>query len=437
MSDLAFACLMLFVLFCTIAIRVPVGIAMLVVGGIGYFELASFNALISFLKSSVVGRVANYDLSVITLFVLMGELATQSGLGQKFFKGANAWVGHRKGGLAMASIAGSAGFGAICGSSLATVATMTRIALPEMRRYNYPPSLATGALAGGGTLGILIPPSIVLVIYALLTEQSVSDLFAAALLPGIIATLLYIVVVFLVAHRKRGEFLTGQKPPMRERLRATLGTLPMLSVFVFIMTGMYVGLFTPTEAAAVGSVAVGILAFAFGMRWDGLKKAILHTGATTAMCFLILISAELFNSFLAMSRLPMELAGLTQSLSLPPLGVVAAMMLIYLLLGCVMDSMSTILLTVPVFFPVVIGLDLGMSEAAIGVWFGILALMTCEIGLITPPFGLNVFIIHGLARDVPMTTIFRGVFPFFLSDLLRVALVLLVPAIALLVPGLT
>ncbi|AJY45470.1 TRAP transporter large permease [Martelella endophytica] len=436
MSDLLFAGLMLFVLFCAIAIRIPVGIAMLVVGGLGYMEMTSFNALISFLKSSVVGRVANYDLSVITLFVLMGELATQSGLGQKFFRGANAWVGHRKGGLAMASIAGSAGFGAICGSSLATVATMTRIALPEMRRYNYPPGLATGALAGGGTLGILIPPSIVLVIYALLTEQSVSDLFAAALLPGVLATLLYLAVVAIVARRQDGSVARSEPLPLRVRLKETLGVLPMLGVFVFIMTGMYAGLFTPTEAAAVGSVAVGFLSFAFGMRWAGLKQAILNTGATTAMCFLILISAELFNSFLALSRLPMELAGLTQSLALPPLGVVAAMLLIYLALGCVMDSMSTILLTVPVFFPIVIGLDLGMSETAIGVWFGILALMTCEIGLITPPFGLNVFIIHGLARDVPMTTIFRGVFPFFLSDLVRVGLVLVFPAIALLIPGL-
>ena len=437
MATIGLALLLLVMLFVLIGLRVPVAFAMLVVGGYGYAELSSINALMSFLKTSAFGRVANYSLVVIPLFILMGEFAVAGGLGRAIFRAANAWLGHVRGGLAIAAVMGCAGFGAICGSSIATVATMTRLAMPEMRRFGYSGSLATGSLAAGGTLGILIPPSIVLVIYGILTEQSISSLFLAAIGPGILATLLYMAAIAIQVRLDPGSGPAGPHSDRVERLRSLLGVWPVVIVFALVIGGMYGGWFTPGEAAAAGAVATGLHAvLAGGLRWPGLRLVLLNTARTSAMCFMILIAAEIYNGFLALSRLPVELASAVEALGLAPIGVVIAMLAVYLLLGCIMDSLSMILLTVPVFYPVVVGLDLGLTPTAVGVWFGILALMTVEIGLITPPFGLNVFIINGMTRGIGIVEAFRGVVPFFVSDLVRVALVTVLPWIALGLTGL-
>jgi C4-dicarboxylate transporter DctM subunit len=367
------------------------------------------------------------------LFLLMGQFATHGGLSAALFRFVAAFLGHLRGGVAMAAVGACAGFGAICGSSLATAATMGQVALPELRRMGYAGSLSTGALAAGGTLGILIPPSVPLVIYAILTQESIGKLFMAAVLPGIIAMIGYMLVVRAFVLFKPASAPAGPLVPWPERIKSLMQVLPVLAVFVVVIVGIYGGWANPTEAAAIGAAACGVLALVRGgLRWDGLKASLLGTAQATAMIYLVLLGADILNTALALSQMPVELAAWVQASQLSPMLVLVSILLMYILLGCVMDSLAMILLTIPIFYPVVMGLDFyGLNATDKSVWFGILALMVVEIGLVHPPVGMNVYIINRLAKDVPLTETFKGVVPFLLSDLLRIVLLLCFPSIAL------
>jgi tripartite ATP-independent transporter DctM subunit len=423
------------VMLALMVVRVPIGIAMFCVGAAGYVYLTdgNVNALLNSLKNLAFARLSNYDLVVIPLFLLMGQFATHGGLSKALFRFVSAFLGHRKGGVAIASIGACAGFGAICGSSLATAATMGQVALPELRRYGYSGSLATGALAAGGTLGIMIPPSVPLVIYAILTQESIGKLFMAAVLPGIIAMLGYMLVVRIVVTLNPAAGPAGPIVPWSEKLKSMFAVLPVLLVFVVVIIGIYGGWANPTEAAAIGAAACGILAMVSGgMRGKGLVASALGTAQATAMIFLILLGADMLNTTLALSQMPGELATWVKNSGLSPWLVMLMILVIYIFLGCVMDSLAMILLTIPIFYPMIMGLDFdGMSAQDKSLWFGILALMVVEIGLVHPPVGMNVYIINRLAKDVPLTETFKGVVPFLLSDLVRIMLLMYFPVIAL------
>ncbi|AMO38471.1 C4-dicarboxylate ABC transporter permease [Thauera humireducens] len=434
MSGTTIGLIMGVVMMSMLALRVQIGIAMFLTGAIGYIWVSGLDPLLAYLKNAPYGRFSLYDLSVVPLFLLMGQFATHGGLSRALFKAGNAFIGHWKGGMAMAGVASCAGFGAICGSSLATAATMSHVVLPELKRHQYKPSLATGSLAAGGTLGILIPPSVPLVIYAILAEQNIAKLFLAAFVPGILAAIGYMLVIAIVCRVDAAAGGPGSpKHSWAERLRTVIDTWPVLLIFLVVIGGIYGGLFTPTEAAAVGALATGIAAWrSGGLKGRGFMECIYGTATGTGMMFLILLGADTLNSFMALSQLPAEAAAWVQEMGFGPFTVLFAIILIYLVLGCVMDSLSMILLTVPIFLPIILGLDywgLGMEEKAI--WFGMVALVVMEVGLITPPVGMNVYIINGVAKDVPMATIFRGVLPFLASDIIRIFLLVFFPSISL------
>jgi tripartite ATP-independent transporter DctM subunit len=419
-----------------IALRMPVAVAMLLVGGAGYAAINGVSPLLNTLKTMTFSKFSNYTLSVIPLFLLMGEFATKGGMNAKLFRAARAWLGHWRGGLAAATIGGCGAFGAICGSSIATAATMSQVAGPEMRRYGYSSALATGTLAAGGTLGILIPPSVILVIYAVFTEQSIGALFVAAVVPGVLAVLQYMLVVNLYARFVPGAAPRAERSPWSERIAATKNVWPVMLVFLLVVVGIYRGWFSPTEAAGIGAFATLVLAVWLGaMRWQGLRDSLFSAGETTAMMYLIMLSAELFSAALASSRMPAELAQQVAALQASPLVVMAAILAIYFVLGCFMESLAMVLLTLPVFVPLVLTLDLGMSPGASLVWFGILVLVSVEVGMISPPFGLNLFLINSMAKDVPMRETYKGVIGFCAMDLIRLALILLFPSIVLWLPG--
>jgi len=426
--------LMFAIMLALMVIRVPIGIAMFLVGfgGYAYLTGGNFAALLNSLKNLAYARLSNYDLVVIPLFLLMGQFATHGGLSRALFRFVSAYMGHRKGGVAMAAIGACAGFGAICGSSLATAATMGQVALPELRRFGYSGALATGALAAGGTLGIMIPPSVPLVIYAILTQESIGKLFMAAVIPGLIAMLGYMLVVRIVVTLNPRAGPAGERVAWIERLRSTLQVLPVLLVFLVVIVGIYGGWANPTEAAAIGAAACGVLAVVNGMRVQGLVMSALGTAQATAMIFLVLLGADMLNTTLALSQMPVELATWVKESGLSPLLVMFMILLIYIFLGCVMDSLAMILLTIPIFYPMVMGLDYyGMSQTDKSIWFGILALMVVEIGLVHPPVGMNVYIINRLAKDVPLTQTFKGVIPFLASDFIRILLLVSFPVISL------
>ncbi len=423
------------VLLILIFLRVPIGLSMLVVGLLGSWQVyGSAAPLLNQMKNLAYSQFSSHSLSIVPLFLLMGQFATLGGMSQALFKAAGAFLGHRKGGLGMAAIGACAGFGAICGSSLATAATMGQVALPELKRAGYAGSLASGALAAGGTLGILIPPSIVLVIYAILAEQNIAKLFAAAFIPGILAALGYMLVINIVV--RINPKLAGSVPPMPwpERWQAVAAVWPVIIIFVVVVGGIYTGLFTPTEGAAVGAVSTGLLAWwRGGLTRKTLQEAFESTAGGTAMVFMIVLGAAAYNTFLALSQLPQELAGWVGSMGLSPYAVLWAILLFYLIFGCVMDSLSMILLTIPIFFPMVSGLDFGLTPEETAIWFGILVLIVVEVGLITPPVGMNLFVIQSMAPDISIRDTYRGVWPFVVSDLLRVVLLVMVPGIALFV----
>ena len=420
------------VLLVMMFLRIPIGVAMLSVGIGGYGLYTGMAPLLAFLKTSAFYQFSTYSLSVIPLFVLMGEFATHAGMSRALYRTAAAFLGHRKGGLAMASIGGCAAFGAICGSSLATAATMGQVALPEMRRYNYSGALATGSLAAGGTLGILIPPSVILVLYALMAEQSIPKMFVAAMVPGVLAAVGYMLAIAIFVRRHPEEGPAGPRVDWAGRLLALRETWTIILIFALVIVGMYRGWFTPTEAAAVGAFGAGVLAvFHGGMRLKGLMECLRGTATTSAMIFLIMLGAETFNAFLAQTQTPMLAAQAIQNSGMSPMLILAAILLLYMALGCVMDSMSMLLLTIPIFYPIIGGLDYGMPREDTLIWFGILAVVVVEVGLITPPVGMNVFVINGMAKDVPMWESFRGVLPFLVSDLIRIVLLVLFPFISL------
>ena len=435
MSGMMVGGIMFGILLMLLVVRVPIGIAMFLVGAGGYLTMlgGEWMPLLNSLKNLAYARLSNYDLSVIPVFLLMGQFATHGGLSRALFRCVNAFMGHMRGGVAMAAVGACAGFGAICGSSLATAATMGQVALPELRRFNYSGALATGALAAGGTLGIMIPPSIPLVIYAVLTQESIGKLFMAAVLPGIIAMIGYMIVIRIVVLLNPKAGPAGPLVPWRERIRALVNVLPVGVVFLVVIVGIYGGWATPTEAASIGAASCGILAVVSGgMRLPGVIKSIHGTAQATAMIYLVLLGADMLNTALALTQLPVELAQMVKNSGLSPLLVMGAILLIYIFLGCVMDALSMILLTIPIFYPMVMGLDYwGMPLADKSIWFGILALMVVEIGLVHPPVGMNVYIINSLAKDVPLTETFKGVIPFLLSDFLRITLLTLFPVISL------
>jgi C4-dicarboxylate transporter DctM subunit len=436
MSSLELGIIIFVAMMVAIALRMPIAIALFVGGAAGFALITGVQPLLGLLNDAAYSRVATHSLTVIPLFILMGQFAAQGGISQALYRSARAWVGHLPGGLAMATIGGCAAFGAICGSSVATGATMATIAMPEMRRYGYSGALATGSLAAGGTLGILIPPSIILVIYAILTEQSLAHLFVAAIIPGAIAVVGYTIAIAVYMRVNPAAGPAGEREGWPVRLRSLRAVWPVALIFVAVIGGIYQGIVTPTEGAAVGAAATGILSWTAGdMRLDGVKAALLDTARITGMIFLILIGAEFYSSFLALSQLPQTLAEWIGGLGWPSLAIVLLIVVIYLILGCVMDTLAMILVTIPVFLPVMTGLDLGMSEEATLIWFGILILTVTEVGLITPPIGINVFVINSMAPDVPMTETFKGIVPFFLSDLVRIALIVAIPATTTWLPG--
>jgi tripartite ATP-independent transporter DctM subunit len=420
-----------------LALRIPIGLSMLVVGMVGYVSISGVSALLNHLKTDMYWRFTTFDLSVVPMFILMGQFAAKAGLSHALFRAANVWLGHHRGGIAMAAVGGCAGFGAISGSSLATAATMGQVALPELKRYNYAGSLATGALAAGGTLGILIPPSVVLIIYAIIVEANIATLFQAAFIPGILAALGYMATIAIVVRINPEAGPAGPRATRAEKWQALLDIWPVLVIFVLVMGGIYIGIFTPTEGAGVGVTGTFLIAITRGgMRWEGFVDALLGAASTTALIFLILLGAAMFNAFLGFSRLPFFAADFFKNSGFSPMLVLMAMVVLFILLGFVMDSLSMILLTVPIFWPIIAALDFGLQPEDLKLWFGIIALIVVEVGLITPPVGLNVFVINSMAKDVPMIETFKGVLPFLMSDAIRVALIILFPTIALILPQL-
>ena len=432
MEGLEFGFLMLGILLVLIALRLPIAIAMITIGISGYLVVAGWTPLLSYFNSAAYWRFSTYDLSVVPFFLLMGQFATRAGMSKGLFDAANVFLGHRPGGVAMAAIGGCAGFGSICGSSLATAATMGQVALPELRRFNYSGALATGALAAGGTLGILIPPSVILVIYAVLVEANIATMFLAAFVPGFIAALGYMIVIMIYVRISPESGPAGEKSSRAERWAALKEVWTVVLIFIIVIGGIYTGVFTPTEGAAFGAIGTGALAyFHGGMRTEGFIDCVLGAGQTTAMIFLIILGADVLNVFLALTQLPQELAAMIGEAKLSPLLVLSIILFFYLLGGCVMDSLSMILLTIPIFWPILEAMDFGMNPDDVKVWFGIVALIVVETGLITPPVGMNVFVINSMAKDIPIAQTFKGVAPFIASDVVRVALLVTFPGITL------
>ena len=426
--------------------RMPIAYAMILVGGIGVTILNGQDIFLSQLKTLAYGRFSLYDLSVIPMFLLMGNIATKAQLSQDLFRAANAWFGWLRGGVAMAAIAACAGFGSVCGSSLATASTMGQVALPELRRYKYSGSLATGTLAAGGVLGILIPPSVVLVIYAVIVEANIVTMFKAALIPGLIAVVLFMltIAVYVMVRPESGP--PGEVADRAEFIAASIRVLPVLAIFGLVIGGIYLGLFGPTPAAAIGAFLVWL--YGTIRRTVGLTElggAILETAKMTGMIYLILLGAEMLKIFMSRGGVPQAIAEWMANSGLPPMGILIILLTVLILLGFLMDSLSMILLAIPFFWPVLVEINGGdfvsMADAGFGmdsedlkIWFGILALIVVELGLITPPVGMNVFVISALAKDVPMRDTFIGVAPFFGAEMLRVALLLAFPVVTLWLP---
>ncbi|MEP3244726.1 MAG: TRAP transporter large permease [Sneathiella sp.] len=419
-----------------IVIRLPIAYSMIVVGGVGIGVLSGFDILLAQLKDLAWAQFSIYDLSVVPMFVLMGNIATRVGLSSDLFRAANAWFGHFRGGVAMAAIAACAGFGSVCGSSLATASTMGRVALPELKKYRYAGSLATGTLAAGGVLGILIPPSIVLVIYAIIVEANIVTMFMAAFLPGILAVILFLLTIAIYVRIRPGAGPRGEAVSREELISSTVAMIPVLIIFGLVIGGIYFGFFNPTPAAAIGVFLVTL----YGVAWrklsvSGMQHALLETAKTTGMIYLILLGAELLKIFMARGGVPQAAAEIMVNSGLPPYAILVLLLIALIILGCLMDSLSMILLAIPFFWPVIAELDFGMSPEDVKIWFGILALIVVELGLITPPVGMNVFIISSMDKETPMKETFKGVVPFFVAECIRVSVLVAFPAITLWLPG--
>jgi len=412
-------------------LRVPLWISMLLVGAIGFAYKINAKAALAMVGQLAYETSMSYALSVVPLFVLMGNLVTRARLSEELYDAAYALIGHLRGGLALATIVACAGFSAICGSSLATAATMGKVAYPSMKRFGYKDGLAAGSVAAGGTLGILIPPSVLLVIYGILTEQNIGQLFAAGILPGIVATVCYLGAVAYTVWRDPEAGPPGERRSWAERLRALSHVWGVLLLFGLVMGGLYTGVATPTECAGVGAGGAFLFAlFRHGLSWRILAEVLVESARTTAMIFAILIGAMIFANFINLTALPGALRDFVSQSGFPPILVIVAILAIYVLLGCVLESLSMVLLTVPLFYPLVqhLGFDL--------IWFGILVVCVTELSLITPPIGLNVFVLRAVLPQVPIVTVFRGVLPFVAADLVRLSILVAFPAISLFLPKL-
>jgi C4-dicarboxylate transporter DctM subunit len=415
-------------MFVLMALRVPIAFAMALAGFVGIGLMRSWPAALSSTATEILD-IAKYTLSVVPLFVLMGNFVTRAGMSGQLYRAAYAFIGHRRGGLAMSTILACAGFGAICGSSIATTATMARVAMPEMRRFGYRDSFAAGAIAAGGTLGILIPPSVIMVIYGIMTEQSIGALFAAGVGPGLVAVALYMLAAHISVRRDPSLGPPGERTGWRERLAAMRDIWTVALLFALVLGGLYGGWFTPTEAAGVGAAGGFLVALARGqLDLPALGRVLADSARTTAMLFAVVIGASIFGNFVNFTTLPSDLQTLVTTIDVPPILVIALICVIYVVLGTAMESLSMILLTVPVFFPLVqaLGFD--------PVWFGILVVCVVEIGMISPPVGMNIFVLRSVLPDVETGMIWRGVMPFIAADVVRLALLIAFPIVSLWLP---
>jgi C4-dicarboxylate transporter DctM subunit len=430
MSPFDVGIISLIVLFILLLSRMPIGVVMGLVGIGGFMYLKGFPAAVGLLKMVPYSTFASYTLTVIPMFILMGEFCFFADISKDLYKTVHDWIGHLRGGLAMATVGACAFFAAISGSSLATAATMGSVALPEMRRYRYANSLATGAIAAGGTIGILIPPSVALLIYGILTEQSIGKLFIAGFIPGVLQAIFYMVAIYITCRLDPSIGPPGPRVSLKGKMSSLKNAWIVLALFVLVIGGLYIGIFSPTEAAGVGAFG----AFLFGvfrgrLKWPNFKESLYETLRSTAMIFLIVMGAMFLSYFLAVTRLPYQLSQGIAEANVSPYVVLLFVIILYLILGCLMDAMAMMLLTVPILYPIVtsVGFD--------PIWFGVMVTRMCEIGMITPPVGLNVYIIHGIARDVPMRTIFEGIVPFLIADILHVGLLIGFPILATFLPS--
>lgn len=418
-------------LFVLMLLRVPVGIAMGIVGVVGFGLVGGdFSSALSLLAQSPIRTVADVQFAVIPLFLLMGAFASSSGMSRELFRVSNAFVGHFRGGLGIATIGACGGFAAICGSSVATAAAFSSVAYPEMQRYGYPKSFSTGVIAAGGSLGIMIPPSTVLAVYGLIADQDIGRLFIAGILPGVLAIAMYVITINIIGLVRPSFLPKGQKHSWHERLSALKDVWAVALLFVFIIGGLYGGLFTATEAGGMGAAGAFIIAvLRRRLSYPQLVQCLVESLRTTAAIFTILIGAILFGYFLAVTQTPQALTEWLLSLGLGKYGVLAMIMLMYLILGSVMDAMAMILLTVPIVFPII--MTLGFDP----IWFGIIIVVAVELGMIHPPVGMNVFVIKSVVKDVNLTTIFKGVLPFVVTDILRLVILIAFPVIATYLPS--
>lgn len=422
-------------LFALVFARVPIAFAMIIVGTAGFAMLRSWDASLRFMGNAAFDTVFSFTLAVIPLFILMGNLLTKSGVSDALFSTAHRLLYRLRGGLAMATIMACGGFSAVCGSSLATAATMSKVAMPTMRKMGYADSLATGSIAAGGTLGILIPPSVVFIIYGLITEADIGKLFIAGILPGILGIAFYILAVAVVV-RLKPELAPDGGGELDMSNSDVSGVLAVVGLFAVIMIGIYGGIFTASEAAAIGALVSLLIAWLRGgLTFSALIETCIDTARTSAMIFALVIGAEVFSNFVSFAGLPDALLQWVQSLNVGPYAVILALVAIYIVLGAVLESLSMILLTVPIFYPLIMSLDFGggwlSSPEHVSIWFGVLVVVVTEISLISPPIGLNVFVLRSVLRDVPITTMFRGVMPFLLADIVRLSALIAIPAISL------
>jgi len=409
--------------------RMPIAFGMGLIGFLGFAYLVGFGPALGLLKTVPYSTFSSHSLSVIPLFILMGAFAFSAGLSRDLYQAAYKWLGHLRGGLAMATVGACACFAAISGSSMATAATMGTVALPEMKKYKYDPALATGAVAAGGSMGILIPPSVILIIYGIITEQSIGKLFLAGFIPGVMEAVFYMLVIALMTRFKPQLGPRGPQTDIFEKLKALAGTWEVLTLFIIVIGGIYMGIFTPTEAAGIG--AFGAFIFAVGKKrltWTAFKGSLSSSIRTSVMVFAIILGAMLLGYFLTVTRIPFDLAGYVSGLQLNRYVILILILLTFIVLGCVIETMAIILLTVPIFFPLIVQLGFDL------IWFGILVVRATEIGLLTPPVGLNVFVIKGVAPDVPIGTIFRGIVPFLIADICHVAVLIAFPQLVLFLP---
>ena len=411
--------------------KMPVGFAMGFLGLIGFSYVVNFDAGLNLLARDVWDVFSSYNLTVIPLFVFMGQIAFHAGISRRLYDSAYVLLGHRRGGLAMTTVGACAGFSAICGSTNATAATMATVALPEMKRYGYDMGLATGTVAAAGSLGILIPPSVIFIVYGILTEQSIGKLFAAGILPGILLCLLFLLTIHLRVMKNPSLAPPGPKSSIREKFRSFAGILETLILFALVMGGIFFGLFTPTEAAAIGAFITLLIAIIRRqLYWKEFVQSVADTTKISCMIMVIVTGAVIFGHFMAITRIPYILADYVSSLPLSPHAIIGVIILVYLIGGCFMDALAMIMLTIPIFFPVV--QTLGFDP----IWFGVVIVLITEMGVITPPVGINVYVVYGVARDVPLEKIFRGVFPMLISLLVCNLLLILFPQIALWLPSL-